>query len=80
MAALLTLSGCATTSGPGIGTRQAGATADAVTPLDQYALEATTDTQTIHLRINPNGFSENQIRALDQLAARTNWISGTPSD
>jgi pilus assembly protein CpaD len=80
LAIFLGLSGCATTSAPGIGMNQAGANTAAQTPLDQYAMEATTDTQTINLRINPNGFSENQIRALDQLAARTNWISGTPAD
>lgn len=80
LVAILALSACATTPPLGTGTNQSGATPNPKTPIDQYALGATTDTDTINLRINPNGFSENQIRALDQLAARTNWVSGESSD
>ncbi len=78
--AILALSACATMPVAGTGTNQADATADPKTPISQYKLTATTDTDTINLRINPNGFSENQIRALTQLAARTSWVSGESSD
>jgi len=49
-----------------------------VLPTEQYPLQAQTMTRSISLRINPNGFSDNQRRALDQVAAKANWVNGEP--
>jgi len=73
--AALTLTGCATDSG------KAGSMAlTAPTPTEQYRLQAQTMTRTINLRINPNGLSDNQRAALDQVAAKAGWTSGAPVD
>lgn len=51
-----------------------------VLPTEQYALQAQTTTKSISLRINPNGLSDNQRRALDQVAEHASWTSGEPAD
>ncbi len=51
---------------------------DPVLPTEQYPLRADTRTDTINLRVNRGGLSENQRRALDQLASRASWIDGDP--
>lgn len=53
-------------------------TPDPVLPTEQYPLRADIDTNAVNLRVNPNGLSENQRRALDQLASRASWIDGEP--
>jgi len=69
----LSLSACA--GGP------LGHTAQAplpVLPTEQYPLRAETSNDAINLRVNPNGLSENQRRALDRLADRASWVEGEP--
>jgi len=51
---------------------------DPVLPSEQYPLQARTHTDAINLRVNPNGLSENQRRALDQVADRASWTNGEP--
>ncbi len=51
-----------------------------ITATEQYPLVAETNTRAINLRINPNGFSDNQRRALDQVASQASWMSGEPVD
>ncbi len=70
---ILSLSACA--EGPAGRTAQAPA---AVLPTEQYPLRAETSTDAINLRVNPNGLSENQRRALDRLADRASWVDGEP--
>jgi pilus assembly protein CpaD len=78
-AALLTtlgLSACATANAP-------APTAEAPkpeVPTEQYELAATQVPETIHLRINPNGMSDNQRRALDQVASQAGWAQGGTAD
>lgn len=50
----------------------------AVLPTEQYALTAQTMNRPINLRINPNGLSDNQRLALDQVASHASWVSGEP--
>ncbi len=59
--------------------RQAAAPAP-VLPTEQYALQTQSTTKSISLRINPNGLSDNQRRALDQVAEHASWTSGEPAD
>ena len=49
-----------------------------VLPTEQYALTAQTMNRPINLRINPNGLSDNQRLALDQVASHASWLSGEP--
>ncbi|MDV6332076.1 CpaD family pilus assembly protein [Asticcacaulis sp. 201] len=79
LAVLLTVSGfglaaCTTTTGSHANLN----TPKPVTPIDQYPLQAQTLRKTINLRINPNGLSQNQRVALDQIADKANWIDGEP--
>ncbi len=67
------LSGCATFGGS-----ETAMTPAPVLPISQYALTADQTVEPINLRINSNGLSENQRRALDQLAARAAWTTGAP--
>ncbi|ESQ78627.1 CpaD family pilus assembly protein [Asticcacaulis sp. YBE204] len=53
---------------------------DAPTPTEAYRLQAQSRSEAIHLKINPHGFSENQRRALDQVAKRASWDSGEAVD
>lgn len=72
-AGVLSLSACAADP--------TGRTAQAplpVLPTEQYPLHAETSTDAINLRVNPNGLSENQRRALDRLAERASWVDGEP--
>jgi pilus assembly protein CpaD len=71
----VSLSGCATGSG---GADNVALTAP--TPTEQYPLQAQTMTRTVNLRINPNGLSDNQRTALDQIAEKASWTSGEPVD
>lgn len=71
---VLLLGACASVPG-----RQAAAPAP-VMPTEQYGLHAQTTTKSISLRINPNGLSDNQRRALDQVAEHASWTSGEPAD
>ena len=70
-----TLAGCATTPAG-----HADIKPSAVLPTEQYALTAQTMNRPINLRINPNGLSDNQRLALDQVASHASWISGEPVD
>ena len=75
LAAALALTGCATDSG------KAGNMAlTAPTATEQYPLQAQTMTKTVNLRINPNGLSDNQRVALDQIAQKASWTAGEPVD
>jgi pilus assembly protein CpaD len=74
--ALLTaasLTACATTGGGKVARLD-----EPVLPTESYPLQAQTMTKSISLRINPNGLSDNQRIALDQLAAKANWLNGEP--
>lgn len=68
-----TLTACATTSGA-----PAAKLAEPTLPTEQFPLQAQTMTKSISLRINPNGLSQNQRTALDQVAAKANWLNGEP--
>ena len=68
-----TLGACATTQGPAAPVKPM-----AVLPTEQFALTAQTMNRPINLRINPNGLSDNQRLALDQVASHASWISGEP--
>lgn len=74
MFAALTVSGCTTSA------RQAALVANPAPalPSQQYPLRADTTTEAVHLRVNSEGLSENQRRALDQIADKANWIDGRP--
>lgn len=77
LACALSLSACATT---GADSSVASKTPDPVTPTTLYALTSQSDTHAINLRIEPQGLSPNQRRALDQVAAKASWTSGEPVD
>ena len=51
-----------------------------ITPTEQYALTAQQQVNTINLRVNPNGLSANQLRALDQVADQASWVADAPVD
>lgn len=71
---LMLLSGCAMSA------RQTALIADPTPPLptEQYPLQAQTQGRAVSLRIHPEGLSDNQQRALDQIAASASWIDGQP--
>lgn len=69
LVALFILSACSTP-------RPAAMNPDPRLPTEQYALTAAPTEQVYHLRINPNGLSDNQGRALDQVAAQVGWAEG----
>ena len=71
---LLSLAACA--SGPS--GRHMAQAPDPVLPTEQYPLRVDTHADAVNLRVNANGLSENQRRALDQLAGRANWMDGDP--
>lgn len=66
------LTACATTG------TQAVVKPAPILPTEQFALTAQTMNRPINLRINPNGLSDNQRLALDQVASHASWISGEP--
>jgi len=70
---MLSLAACA--SAPPAKTAKAP---EAPLPTEQYPLRADTQTDDVNLRVNPNGLSENQRRALDRLASRASWTNGEP--
>lgn len=47
---------------------------------EQYPLRAESESHSISLRINPQGLSENQRRALDKVASDASWTRGDPVD
>ncbi len=73
--AAVTLTGCATGAG-----KSDNVALTAPLPTEQYPLQAQTMSRTVNLRINPNGLSNNQRIALDQIAAKASWVSGEPVD
>lgn len=75
IAAALTLSGCATSSPKS----EVAKAPEPVLPTEQYALRAETMVNSINLRIK-GGFSDNQRRALDQVAQKASWVTGDPVD
>lgn len=53
----------------------------AVTPLDQHPMAVQARTDAMHLKVHPRAeLSENQRRALDQLAQRASWNGGQAVD
>jgi pilus assembly protein CpaD len=52
---------------------------DPVLPTEQYAATAETQVRSMNFRVEP-GLSENQRRALDQVAARAAWTNDAPVD
>lgn len=51
------------------------------TPLDHYPLQAESRTDALHFKIHPkSGLSENQRRALDQVARKASWNGGQAVD
>ena len=75
VAATLVLTGCAANSG-----KSGDMALTAPLATEQYPLQAQTMTKTVNLRINPNGLSDNQRIALDQIAEKASWTSGEPVD
>ncbi|ADU12117.1 CpaD family pilus assembly protein [Asticcacaulis excentricus] len=68
------LSACATDAPPKL-------QAHAPTPLDQYPLQAESRTDALHFKIHPkSGLSDNQRRALDQVARKASWNGGEALD
>lgn len=70
---LLALAACASTSG-----RHKAEVASPRLPTEQYPLRTESETRSISLRINPQGLSENQRRALDKVAYDASWTQGDP--
>lgn len=74
LAPLMALGACATTG-------QSGTTAERpALPTDQYPLMAERQVRTVSFRVNPGGLSENQRRALDQVADDASWTRGDSVD
>ncbi|WP_443749161.1 CpaD family pilus assembly protein [Asticcacaulis solisilvae] len=73
-ASLLALAACASMPQ----SEKTAQTPDPVLPTEQYPLRADAQTDDVNLRVNPNGLSENQRRALDRLASRASWTNGEP--
>lgn len=68
------LSACATGAPPAL-------QAHAPTPLDHYPLQAESRTDALHFKIHPkSGLSENQRRALEQVARNASWNGGGAVD
>ncbi|MFN3805614.1 CpaD family pilus assembly protein [Asticcacaulis sp.] len=68
------LSGCTTDAPPSLQSQ-------ALTPLDQYPIKAESRTDALHFKIHADSsLSENQRRALDQLAQRASWNGGGAVD
>lgn len=68
------LSGCATDAPPSLQSQ-------AVTPLDQYPMKAESRSDALHFKIHPkSGLSDNQRRALEQLAYKASWNGGGAVD
>ncbi|MFT4089744.1 MAG: CpaD family pilus assembly lipoprotein [Asticcacaulis sp.] len=65
--------GCSTTPEP-------SSTIEATLPGGKYQLAAESRSDTVHFKLHTNGFSENQRRALDQIADKASWASGTAID
>lgn len=72
----LMLQACATT---GASSKKVSV-APPITPTEQFALTALSRDETVHIKIHPTGFSDNQRRALDQIAAKASWDGGGPVD
>jgi pilus assembly protein CpaD len=73
------LSGCATTSDPKPDKGPVSERAkEARLPTQYYPLEAQSRTDSVHLKVNPNGFSQNQITALNQVAMSASWQNDQP--
>ncbi|MGZ3297516.1 MAG: CpaD family pilus assembly protein [Asticcacaulis sp.] len=53
---------------------------DPVLPTTQYALAADSHVKTLNFRVNSKGLSDNQRRALDQVASRAAWTRGDAVD
>lgn len=68
------LGACATMESPKT------ATAEPLLPTEQYPLRAEATTRSIALRVNTGGLSENQRRALDQVAEEASWMRGDAVD
>ncbi len=51
-----------------------------ITPTEQYSLRAESRVETINLRVESHGLSENQRRALDQIAGKAAWTNGRAID
>lgn len=47
---------------------------------EQFRLETESRTEALHFRINPQGLSDNQRLALDQVAGKAGWEGGQPVD
>ncbi|UDF03747.1 CpaD family pilus assembly protein [Asticcacaulis sp. AND118] len=55
--------------------------ANAPTPLDHYPMSTETRTDALHFKIHAgSGLSDNQRRALDQVALKATWNGGGPVD
>lgn len=75
LAPMVMLAACATT-------KHADTTAAPLPPLptDQYPLTAEAQTRSVSFRINAGGLSDNQRRALDQVADDASWTRGDAVD
>jgi len=73
-ASFLSLAACASTPHA----EKTAKAPDPVLPTEQYPLRADAQTDDVNLRVNQDGLSENQRRALDRLAGRASWTNGDP--
>jgi pilus assembly protein CpaD len=75
LAGTAVLAGCATSTPK----QTVASVPDPIVPTAQYDLHAETMVKSINLRVK-GGFSDNQRRALDQVASKASWMSGAPVD
>lgn len=79
LAGVSLLAGCATT---GSAKKDTGPVSERVEnprlALDYYPMQAQSRTDSIHLRINTTGFSQNQVNALNQVAGAADWRKDQP--
>jgi pilus assembly protein CpaD len=78
---LLALGGCATDKGA---SKEPAFVKEANTKakisLDRYPVQAQSKTDSLHFRWHENGISQNQIKALDQIAEQSAWVKDQPID
>jgi len=81
VAGLMVLGGCATDMGaskkPAIVKE---ADTKAKLSLDRYPMQAQSRTDSLHFRWHNDGLSPNQIKALDQIAQKSEWVKDQPID
>jgi pilus assembly protein CpaD len=80
LALAVSLSGCATANAPKRFKPKAEFIPPPVLNTEQFPLSAQSRTDAVHLKVNASGLSDNQLRALNNIAARASWDGGQPID